>query len=65
MALLVRRGREYLGEHGIKLRRYFRKWAPDGRRSHHLHMIQAREPGRLDMALFRDYLRENPDAAAE
>ena len=28
-------------------------------------MMQADEPGWLDMALFRDYLRENPDAAAE
>ncbi len=65
VAPLVSRGWEYLGEHGIALRHYFRKSGPDGRRSHHLHMMQAYQPGWLDMALFRDYLRENPHAAAE
>ena len=62
---LVGRGWEYLGERGIALRHYFRKWEADGEHSHHLHMMQAYEPGWLDMALFRDYLRENPDVTAE
>ena len=65
VAPLVRRGWEYPGERGIALRHYFRKWGADGEHSHHLHMMQAYEPGWLDMVLFRDYLRDNPDAVAE
>jgi GrpB-like predicted nucleotidyltransferase (UPF0157 family) len=56
-------GYEALGEYGIPGRRYFRKNAPDGVRTHQLHVFAAgsREIERhLD---FRDYLRAFPGEA--
>lgn len=62
---LVALGYEALGEFGIPGRRYFRKNAADGTRTHQLHAFAtgSREAQRhLD---FRDYLRAFPaDAAA-
>jgi GrpB-like predicted nucleotidyltransferase (UPF0157 family) len=60
---LARIGYEGMGEFGIPGRRYFRKHADDGRRTHHLHAfaVGAAEIERhLD---FRDYLRAHPDEA--
>lgn len=62
---LVALGYAALGEFGIPGRRYFRKNAPDGTRTHQLHAFAAGSSQierRLD---FRDYLRAFPvDAAA-
>ena len=58
-------GYEGLGEFGISGRRYFRKTAADGARTHHLHVF-AKGSAAIDRHLdFRDYLRAFPaDAAA-
>ena len=62
---LVELGYTALGEYGIPGRRYYRRDAPDGTRTHQLHVFAAgsREIERhLD---FRDWLRASPtDAAA-
>jgi len=56
-------GYEGLGEFGISGRRYFRKTAPDGARTHHLHVFAADSPA-IDRHLdFRDYLRAFPKEA--
>jgi len=60
---LAELGYEALGEYGIPGRRYFRKNAPDGVRTHQLHVfaVGSREIQRhLD---FRDYLRAFPAEA--
>ena len=57
-------GYEGLGEFGISGRRYFRKTAPDGARTHHLHVFAAGSAA-IDRHLdFRDYLRAFPAEAA-
>ena len=57
-------GYEGLGEFGISGRRYFRKTAPDGARTHHLHVFAAGSTA-IDRHLdFRDYLRAFPAEAA-
>ena len=57
-------GYEGLGEFGISGRRYFRKTAPDGARTHHLHVF-ADGSAAIDRHLdFRDYLRAFPAEAA-
>ncbi len=58
-------GWEYAGEFGIALRHYFRKYDVCGRCTHHLHMLEVSGTEWLDHVLFRDYLRSNPEAAAE
>jgi GrpB-like predicted nucleotidyltransferase (UPF0157 family) len=42
---------------------FFRK-APAGAWTHHLHILQADDPRWRDRLLFRDYLRNHPEAAA-
>lgn len=57
-------GYEVLGEFGIPGRRYFRKDAPDGARTHQLHTF-AEGSGEIQRHLdFRDYLRAFPEQAA-
>ena len=58
-------GYEALGEFGIVGRRYFRKNAPDGVRTHQLHAFAVGSPEIKRHLDFRDYLRAFPtDAAA-
>lgn len=57
-------GYEALGEFGIPGRRYFRKNAPDGARSHQLHVFASDSPEVPRHLNFRDYLRAFPAAAA-
>ena len=55
-------GYESLGEHGIPGRYYFRRGIP---RTHHVHLVKYGCPDWVDTVLFRDYLRENPEACIE
>ena len=57
-------GYEALGEYGIPGRRYFRKNAPDGTRTHQLHAFAAGSPEIQRHLDFRDYLRAFPGEAA-
>jgi GrpB-like predicted nucleotidyltransferase (UPF0157 family) len=57
-------GYEALGEFGIPGRRYFRKNAPDGTRTHQLHAFAAGSPEIQRHLDFRDYLRAFPAEAA-
>jgi GrpB-like predicted nucleotidyltransferase (UPF0157 family) len=57
-------GYEALGEFGIPGRRYFRKNAPDGVRTHQLHAFAAGSPEIQRHLDFRDYLRAFPTEAA-
>jgi GrpB-like predicted nucleotidyltransferase (UPF0157 family) len=52
----------YRGENGIAGRFYFVKGAP---RTHHLHMLLADSEELRNHLFFRDYLRANPESAAE
>ena len=61
---LVELGYEALGEYGIPGRRYFRKNAPDGARTHQLHAFAAGSPEVERHLGFRDYLRAHPAEAA-
>lgn len=56
-------GYEVLGEHGIDGRRYYRKIAESGRRTHHIHVF-AKGSFEIERHLaFRDYLIAHPEAA--
>jgi len=57
-------GYEALGEFGIRGRRYFRKDAPDGARTHQLHAFAVGSPEIQRHLDFRDYLRAFPAEAA-
>jgi GrpB-like predicted nucleotidyltransferase (UPF0157 family) len=57
-------GYEALGEFGIPGRRYFRKNAPDGVRTHQLHAFAVGSPEIQRHLDFRDYLRGFPTEAA-
>jgi GrpB-like predicted nucleotidyltransferase (UPF0157 family) len=57
-------GYEALGEFGIPGRRYFRKTAPDGVRTHQLHAFAAGSAEIQRHLDFRDYLRAFPAEAA-
>jgi GrpB-like predicted nucleotidyltransferase (UPF0157 family) len=57
-------GYEALGEFGIPGRRYFRKNAPDGVRTHQLHAFAPDSPEIERHLDFRNYLRAFPDEAA-
>jgi GrpB-like predicted nucleotidyltransferase (UPF0157 family) len=57
-------GYEALGEFGIPGRRYFRKNAPDGARTHQLHAFAVGSPEIQRHLDFRDYLRAFPMEAA-
>jgi len=54
-----------LGEYGIPGRRYFRKDAADGARTHHLHIFSEGHRAIERHLAFRDYLRAHPPAAAD
>jgi GrpB-like predicted nucleotidyltransferase (UPF0157 family) len=56
-------GYEALGEFGIAGRRYFRKNAPDGTRTHQLHAFAVDSPEIQRHLDFRDYLRAFPAEA--
>lgn len=67
-AALVAIGYEALGEFGIPGRRYFRKDAADGTRTHQLHAFALGSDEIRRHLAFRDYLRAHPteaDAYAE
>lgn len=55
-------GYEYLGEHGIPGRHFFCKGEP---RTHHLHLVEADSDLWRSHLLFRDYLRQHAEVAAE
>jgi len=57
-------GYEVMGEFGIPTRRYFRKNARDGTRTHQLHAFGADSPEIQRHIDFRDYLRVFPEEAA-
>lgn len=59
---IVQLGYIYRGENGIPRRHYFRKGSP---RTHHLHMNEIDGPDWQNQILFRDYLRQHPEVAAE
>lgn len=61
---LIALGYEALGEFGIPGRRYFRKNAPGGVRTHQLHVFAAGSPEIGRHVDFRDYLRAFPEEAA-
>lgn len=62
---LAKLGFTALGEYGIEGRRYFRKEAPNGARTHHLHIFAAGHPDIERHLAFRDYLRAHPPVAAD
>jgi len=62
--LLAALGYEALGEFGIAGRRYFRKNAADGVRTHQLHAFAVGSPEIQRHLDFRDYLRAFPAEAA-
>ncbi len=55
-------GYEFKGEYGIPRRHYFVKGWP---RTHHVHMYEADDEEVVRHLLFRDYLREHAETAAE
>lgn len=57
-------GYESMGAFGIEGRRYFRKSAADGARTHHLHVYEIGSPQIARHLAFRDYLLAFPDRAA-
>ena len=65
VAALEGAGYVHRGEHGIPGRDYFVRDDAEGRRTHHLHLVE--HDGRLwrEHLAFRDYLRANPARAAE
>jgi GrpB-like predicted nucleotidyltransferase (UPF0157 family) len=58
-------GYEAMGEYGIEGRRYFRKIASDGTRTHHLHVFQYGSSHAERHLAFRDYLIEHSELAKE
>ena len=64
VAGLINLGYEYVPEFESELpdRRYFRRGAPE---SHHVHMVSASSDFFQEHLLFRDWLREHPQAAEE
>ncbi len=61
---IVDLGYEYVKafEQETPFRRYFRKSNAQGFRSHHIHLVELDSDWWVDMILFRDYLRANPEA---
>ncbi|WP_300527976.1 GrpB family protein [Maricaulis sp.] len=50
-------GYQILGEHGLAGRRYLRRHAPDGTRTHHIHVYKQGDDNLRRHLVFRDYLR--------
>ncbi len=65
VAPLERIGWEFRGQRGIPRRHYFVMRIPDGRRTHHLHMLELSSAQYTEMLAFRDHLRTHPAAATE
>jgi GrpB-like predicted nucleotidyltransferase (UPF0157 family) len=63
IASLATLGYEYRGEMGIPGRYYFARGGPP--HTHHLHMYPYDHPEITRLLLFRDFLRNNSDAANE
>jgi GrpB-like predicted nucleotidyltransferase (UPF0157 family) len=66
--ILEAQGYEYFwrpthGEDGPPFYAWFIKRAADGRRTHHIHMLEAHHAEHWDRLLFRDYLIAHPDVA--
>ncbi len=59
---MKRLGYEYLGEHGLPGRLFFRR-DEAGRRTHHVHAVEHDGLHWHRHRAFRDYLREHPDEA--
>jgi NAD-dependent deacetylase len=57
-------GYEYLGEHGLPGRLFFRREAA-GRRTHHVHVVEWDGDHWRSHRAFRDYLRSHPTEAAD
>lgn len=57
-------GYECRGEAGLPGRLFFRKFT-DGRRTHHLHLVEIGTDFWNDHILFRDHLRAHPETAHE
>jgi GrpB-like predicted nucleotidyltransferase (UPF0157 family) len=64
IAPLARIGYEYRGESGIKRRFYFRKGTGDVS-THHLNIVEVTSHYWRIHLLFRDYLRQHPNAARD
>ena len=62
VAAMERLGYEYLGEHGLPGRLFFRKGG--ARRTHHVHAVEHGGDHWHRHRAFRDYLRAHPDEAA-
>jgi GrpB-like predicted nucleotidyltransferase (UPF0157 family) len=62
---LVALGYEYLGEHGIRRRLYFRKPPTGDEPGYHVHVVRAGSKLHREHLLFRDYLRAHPDVAEQ
>jgi GrpB-like predicted nucleotidyltransferase (UPF0157 family) len=60
---MERLGYEYRGENGIPRRHYFVKRIPDT--THHVHIFELSNPAWEDHVLFRDYMRQHPEAVEE
>jgi GrpB-like predicted nucleotidyltransferase (UPF0157 family) len=60
-------GYEYMPEFEtvMPFRRYFRRLAPDGNHSHHIHLVEKGCDFWERHLLFRDYLRAHPERARE
>ncbi|MCY3958498.1 MAG: GrpB family protein [Chloroflexi bacterium] len=62
---LERIGWEFRGPRGIPRRHYLVIRLPDGRRTHHLHMLELTSTPYADMLAFRNHLRTSPAAATD
>jgi GrpB-like predicted nucleotidyltransferase (UPF0157 family) len=58
-------GYQALGEYGIVGRRYFRKNAANGTRTHHVHLFRHGSNEAMRHLAFRDYMNAHPDVAQE
>jgi GrpB-like predicted nucleotidyltransferase (UPF0157 family) len=60
IAALESAGYLYRGEEGLPGREYFVRNGPDGRRTHHLHLVVKDGDFWISHLAFRDYLRRSP-----
>lgn len=65
VASMLALGYEAKGEFGIEGRRYFRKNAPSGVRTHHVHAFERGSAGERRHLAFRDYMISHPGFAQE
>lgn len=63
VAPIEKLGYDYLGEHGLPERHFFRKPRLDGwhKRTHHIHMVLKGSQEWENQTRFRDYLRTHPE----